>query len=494
MHYIQQLMDKKMVLLPEQLPGLIFGSHNSLLPSFPGSESPEPVIRPTIQAIRELLTTIDNIQHHQCARDENLRPSSYQNTGDSTHSNNSIEDNHCSISADEKIKFNLFFEKLDADGDGYIDGDVCFKFFSNSKLSQNILAQIWDLADITKSGSLSKEEFAIAMKLINNKNRYNVSPPANLPLSMVPPSLRKQVANIQPKSPQTIISNYSDEVRKASYRDQFKSPELFDLLDNIFIPRKTSDPQILNDQTNGHDIATLNNLRTIYNNQQQNHISLENKLNTEERAIQDLQTERARWETEYRHLKELNDMMEQRLNNLKTQKDLESKAIDNLKGSVTKMESELTLLRSALSMTMQELTITQSNKTSFLTALSKGQEESQELKVTFQKNRNEIAQLHQDLEAKIKLLGLEPRDVLGDMTVNTPINVNTWNNLTVRGPQLDTTGTSASSQTRSPQYREPEPVQKVRAPQDYGNSEVDSPLAQFQPWNILAHQESLNRG
>lgn len=66
----------------------------------------------------------------------------------------------------------------------------------NSRLPESVLAQIWDLSDITGSGSLSKDEFAVAMLLINRKNASNAPIPNTLPLSMIPPSLRNRNAGL----------------------------------------------------------------------------------------------------------------------------------------------------------------------------------------------------------------------------------------------------------------------------------------------------------
>lgn len=46
-----------------------------------------------------------------------------------------------------------------------------------------------DLADIRKEGNLNKDEFAVAMYLINKK-LGGIEPPTTLPASLIPPSLR----------------------------------------------------------------------------------------------------------------------------------------------------------------------------------------------------------------------------------------------------------------------------------------------------------------
>lgn len=66
-------------------------------------------------------------------------------------------------------------------------------FFGNSNLPEDILATIWDLADITKAGRLNRDEFAIAMHLIRQQRN---SPdaralPETLPLNLIPPSMRQ---------------------------------------------------------------------------------------------------------------------------------------------------------------------------------------------------------------------------------------------------------------------------------------------------------------
>lgn len=66
-------------------------------------------------------------------------------------------------------------------------------FFMESKQPDAVLARIWDLVDITKSGRLSKDEFAVAMHLIYRNNSFssgNVQIPETLPISLIPPSLR----------------------------------------------------------------------------------------------------------------------------------------------------------------------------------------------------------------------------------------------------------------------------------------------------------------
>ncbi|KAF9927650.1 hypothetical protein FBU30_002989 [Linnemannia zychae] len=294
---------------------------------------------------------------HQHIGHENIDTSSYQNTADSTLSNKNTAGIPWNASIEKKAKYDHFFEKLDTNGDGFINGN-----------------------------SLSKDEFAGAMKLIYNKNSSGISSPTVLPLSTIPPSLRKQTASSQPKSPQQIIYDNSEEASESSYDGQFISHQMFDLVDTTVKSQKSSVSQTWGDPANNQDTTTLTNLRTKYNDLEHELSFLRNSLKMEEQDLQYLKSEREQLMAKIRSMWEMKFNAEARLRNLTTLKESEPQTIDNLKGSVTKMGSGLTLLRSTLSMTMQELTMTHSNKTAFLEALSKGQEESQELKATIQKN------------------------------------------------------------------------------------------------------------
>ncbi|THH31741.1 hypothetical protein EUX98_g2439 [Antrodiella citrinella] len=87
----------------------------------------------------------------------------------------------------EKATSDRYFDMLDPWKHGYIEGEAAVPFMSKSKLSESILAKIWDLADSDTDGRLSREDFAVAMHLIKAKIAGR-EVPDTLPLSLVPPS------------------------------------------------------------------------------------------------------------------------------------------------------------------------------------------------------------------------------------------------------------------------------------------------------------------
>lgn len=73
------------------------------------------------------------------------------------------------ISLQERAKFDSIFTGLDKKGQGVIGAEEVVPFLTTSKLSEETLAQIWDLADIHNTGEFRKEEFAIAMYLVQQQ-------------------------------------------------------------------------------------------------------------------------------------------------------------------------------------------------------------------------------------------------------------------------------------------------------------------------------------
>lgn len=98
-----------------------------------------------------------------------------------------------SILPSEKSISDSYFQTLDPSNRGFIEGDVAVPFMIQSGLEEGTLAQIWDLADIRKEGKLTKEEFAVALRLINDK-LAGKEVPSVLDVGLVPPALREIAA------------------------------------------------------------------------------------------------------------------------------------------------------------------------------------------------------------------------------------------------------------------------------------------------------------
>ena len=108
--------------------------------------------------------------------------------------------NDWAVTPADKAKFDGIYIGLDKTNKGFITGEEAVPFLSESKLPEEALAQIWDLADINSEGRLTRDEFAVAMYLIRQqrgKRDGRGSLPATLPTNLIPPSMRNQVRPAQ---------------------------------------------------------------------------------------------------------------------------------------------------------------------------------------------------------------------------------------------------------------------------------------------------------
>ncbi|KAI9494803.1 hypothetical protein BDB00DRAFT_882674 [Zychaea mexicana] len=94
------------------------------------------------------------------------------------------------VTSEEKQRYSKIFKAWDEEKKGYLTGDKAKEIFTQSGLAQNVLMQIWNLADPNNQGKLNVDEFSVAMHLIYRKlNGYDV--PTHLPTELIPPSTRE---------------------------------------------------------------------------------------------------------------------------------------------------------------------------------------------------------------------------------------------------------------------------------------------------------------
>ncbi|XP_060655421.1 epidermal growth factor receptor substrate 15-like 1 isoform X3 [Drosophila nasuta] len=112
------------------------------------------------------------------------------------------------VSSSELLRFEEIFRQSDLDKDGLVSGLEVKDIFIKSGIPQRSLADIWALCDTNQSGKLTVEQFALAMWLVERKQR-GVDPPQVLTANMVPPSMRAIVSgvDVQQQEPKPTYSN-----------------------------------------------------------------------------------------------------------------------------------------------------------------------------------------------------------------------------------------------------------------------------------------------
>jgi epidermal growth factor receptor substrate 15 len=78
-------------------------------------------------------------------------------------------DDHWIVSPEEKQKFDILFQQLDLDKDGFLAGGDVFQTFLASGLPNFVLSHIWNICDIGQTGKLNAEQFALASYFISLK-------------------------------------------------------------------------------------------------------------------------------------------------------------------------------------------------------------------------------------------------------------------------------------------------------------------------------------
>ncbi|CAL8308227.1 unnamed protein product [Lota lota] len=104
------------------------------------------------------------------------------------------------VSPADKAKYDELFSKTDGDMDGLVSGPEVRDIFLKTGLPSATLARIWELCDIGDLGKLTREQFALALHLINQNLTKGLEPPQTLSADMIPPSdrlsIKQNMANL----------------------------------------------------------------------------------------------------------------------------------------------------------------------------------------------------------------------------------------------------------------------------------------------------------
>ncbi|KAG9297809.1 hypothetical protein G9A89_000114 [Geosiphon pyriformis] len=349
----------------------------------------------------------------------------------------------------EKITFDKLFATLDENNRGCITVDEAAKFFIDSKLPSSVLAQIWDLSDITESGRLTSEEFAVAMHLIRKKSTGGVLP-ATLPLSLIPPSMRSipAIASSFPKLQRSAtVTNHS--TRSGSLQFRTSSSHLCSS-SNLFFGsiRVVSSPPSF-PFTAINTIQKSNKIDFFGDPDIDTQIAIENgeirRLETQainlNSPTSDLKTKRIQLENNLASLRTQNQDMTLRITQLRGLYGAEIKVLQEIEVNYSKEREEVEKLRAKLSLAEHSLASVQLEKEQLNSRILKDLEEMQALMKTRRLNEEEIF----TIEAQIEKLKNDFRHQKGLLAINKNQLANPLPKISTNIPTATTPPTSKSS-------------------------------------------------
>ncbi|NXU59628.1 EP15R factor, partial [Turnix velox] len=352
MHLVYRALEKEPVpsLLP---PSLIPPSKRKKTPVFPGAVPVLPASPPPKDSLR-------STPSH--GSDNSL------NSMGSLSPKHSIKQAQPSVTwvvpVSEKARYDEIFLKTDTDLDGFVSGQEVKDIFMHSGLSQNLLAHIWALADTRQMGKLSKDQFALAMYLIQQKVSKGIDPPQVLSPDMIPPSERN-----------TPIQDSSSSVGSGEFTGV---KELDDISQEIAQLQR--------------GLSSLRSYK-LWNFLQE----LQNDLDRETSNLQELEAQKQDAQDRLDEMDQQKAKLKDMLNDVRQKCQEETQVISSLKMQIQSQESDLKLQEDDLNRAKAELNRLQQEETQLEQSIQAGKVQLETIIKSLKSTQEEINQARSKL-------------------------------------------------------------------------------------------------
>uniref|UniRef100_A0A671YYK5 Epidermal growth factor receptor substrate 15-like 1 n=1 Tax=Sparus aurata TaxID=8175 RepID=A0A671YYK5_SPAAU len=259
-------------------------------------------------------------------------------------------------------RYDDIFKKADTDNDGLVNGTEVIEIFMQSSLSQTMLAQIWGLADTKQTGKLTREQFSLAMYLIQQKTTKGVDPPSTLTPDMIPPSERTAASAAAPVSPDLAHCNLcfifqqekfilEQEIREKEEAIRHQNSEVQDMQDGL--DRESSSLQDLEsqkqvaqerleemDQQRSKLEGMLNDVKQKCQEETQTISSLQSQIRSQETDLRSQEDEVSRTKVELSRLQEEEAQLEQSLLSGRVQLDSIVKSLKTTQDEINQVSAD----------------------------------------------------------------------------------------------------------------------------------------------------------
>ncbi|KNC96723.1 uncharacterized protein SPPG_07932 [Spizellomyces punctatus DAOM BR117] len=298
------------------------------------------------------------------------------------------------IKDDEKAQCDQFFDGLDKDKKGFVTGQDSYEFFTRAKLPQTELARIWDLADISRTGRLSKDEFAVAMHLI--KLRMAGTPlPSVLPPELVPPSLRMQALKALGTG-----DNTSGLAASPSVGSQLSAGET-DLMGGMgSAPRSLIDARSLSFSKlpSTQNAAELAEREEELAQRKADLQSVEQQLGSVQPSVEELRQKRAALDSEFRTVTEKRNEQALQLSQLRAVYETESQIALETENALIREKQMLNIALAELQQAQQTVAALQAEKGNLVEQLGRTQHDIEEMKKQIKEANEASIPLRQEIE------------------------------------------------------------------------------------------------
>ncbi|XP_028345206.1 epidermal growth factor receptor substrate 15 isoform X3 [Physeter macrocephalus] len=277
------------------------------------------------------------------------------------------------VSPAEKAKYDEIFLKTDKDMDGFVSGLEVREIFLKTGLPSALLAHIWALCDTKDCGKLSKDQFALAFHLINQKLIKGIDPPHILTPDMIPPSDRATLQkNIIGSSPVA----------------DFSAIKELDTLNNEIVDLQREKNNVEQDLKEKEDTIKQRTSEVQ---------DLQDEVQRENTNLQKLQAQKQQVQELLEGLDEQKAQLEEQLQEVRKKCAEEAQLISSLKAELTSQESQISTYEEELAKAREELSRLQQETAELEESVESGKAQLGPLQQHLQDSQQEISSMQMKL-------------------------------------------------------------------------------------------------
>ncbi|XP_034035594.1 epidermal growth factor receptor substrate 15 isoform X2 [Thalassophryne amazonica] len=291
------------------------------------------------------------------------------------------------VSPADKAKYDELFNKTDSDMDGLVSGPEVRDIFLKTGLPSATLARIWELCDIGDVGKLTREQFALALHLINQKLTKGMDPPQSLSLEMIPPSDRQSIK-------QNNLANLAAD---------FSAIKELDSLSNEIVELQR-EKSMVEEEIKEKEEAIRQRSTEVQD--------LQDEVAKESEALQGLQAQRQRVQQALEELDQQKGTLEQQLAHIRQQTSQETQLISSLQSEHEEQEQRICQYEEELVQAREELLALQEESRRLQEKVQAAQEQLTPLQETVRDSFTQVAQVQQ----KVNDLQVEERSVTAQLS------------------------------------------------------------------------------